>query len=333
VERYKYTFLPASSSAFSLDLFKFLGQVVGIALRSKITLELPLASFIWKSVVREPLSNEDMASFDAPASRFVEYIGSMLKKIGNVAGAASQEESLSSMTEELEAVLQDITWTATFSDGGTSNLIEDGHLKHVRIEDTAEYLRLYTEARLGECYCAIEAFREGLLWVVPESAISVLTWTELEYLVCGSRNIDVERLKRNTEYDDDVSPGDVHIQNFWEILEDFSEKDKSSFLRFVWARPTLPPNGIDFPQKLKIQSAVGDDSSSSPDSYLPKAHTCFFSINLPRYTNKEVMKERLLYAITHCTEMDADFRVTEEEVVGWSSLPAAQNWTNYAGAD
>jgi hypothetical protein len=331
VERYKYTFLPSSRSGLCLDLFQFLGQLVGMALRSKITLELPLASYIWKSVVREPLTDQDMASFDAPASRFIEYIGSMHQKISNVAMAGSQEESLSSLTEELGAVLQDVMWTVTFSDGRTNNLIEDGHLKPVRLEDAGEYLQLYTEARLGESYAAVEAFREGLLWVVPESAISVLAWDELEYLVCGSRNIDVDRLKKNTEYDDDISPSDSHIINFWEILENFSEEDKSSFLRFVWARPTLPPNGIDFPQKLKIQSAVGDDSSVSSDSYLPKAHTCFFSINLPRYSNKEVMKERLLYAITHCTEMDADFRVTEEEVVGWSSLPAAQNWTNFAG--
>merc|ERR1712167_107835 len=102
------------------------------------------------------------------------------------------------------------------------------------------------------------------------------TWDELEYLVCGSKCIDVNRLKKNTEYDDDVSPNDKHIINFWETLDSFSEKDKSSFLRFVWARPTLPPNGIEFPQKLKIQSAVGDDPTSLPDSYLPKAHTCFF---------------------------------------------------------
>jgi hypothetical protein len=333
VERYKYTFLPSSTSTLSLDLFRFLGQLVGIALRSKITIELPLASFIWKSVVREPLSNLDIASFDAPASRFIEYIGTMYNKINKVLLPGSQEESVGSLTEELQAVLQDVTWTVIFSDGMTNNLVEDGHLRNVHIDDVGKYLELYAEARLGECFTAIEAFREGLLWVVPESAINVLAWEELEYLVCGSKNIDVERLKMNTEYDDDISPSDLHIVNFWEILDDFSEKDKSSFLRFVWARPTLPPNGIEFPQKMKIQSAVGDDSSAKPDSYLPKAHTCFFSINLPRYSNKVVMKERLLYAITHCTEMDADFRVTEEEVVGWSSLPAAQSWTSYTGTE
>ena len=75
---------------------------------------------------------------------------------------------------------------------------------------------------------------------------------------------------------------------FWEILDEFTDSEKSSFLKFVWARPTLPPKGVDFLQKMKIQIAVGDEAIEKPDQYLPKAHTCFFSINLPRYSSKKV---------------------------------------------
>ena len=331
-ERYKFTFLPFSSG-LRLELYRFLGHLVGIALRSKITLELPLASYIWKAVVREPLTNIDIQSFDAPSSKYVEYLSTLHDKIGKMTEAASQRESVNCLSEELENILQDVTWTVKYSDGSTCKLIEDGDKKLVCVDDLSQYLQLHAEARLGECYEAVEAFREGILWVIPKSAISVLSGDELEHLVCGSKRIDVNRLKQNTEYDDDISCNDTHIVNFWEILEGFTELEKSLFLRFVWARPSLPPSGVDFPQKLKIQSAVGDDSALSPDSYLPKAHTCFFSINLPRYSSKEIMRDRLLYAITHCTEMDADFRVAEEEVIGWSSLPTVQNWSNYTGID
>ena len=53
-------FHPAACSALRLELFRFLGQTVGIAIRSKITLDLPLPSFIWKCVVREPLDERDI---------------------------------------------------------------------------------------------------------------------------------------------------------------------------------------------------------------------------------------------------------------------------------
>ena len=30
------------------------------------------------------------------------------------------------------------------------------------------------------------------------------------------------------------------------------------------------------------------------------------------------MRDKILYAITSCTEMDADFRTTEADIPGWS---------------
>ena len=42
------------------------------------------------------------------------------------------------------------------------------------------------------------------------------------------------------------------------------------------------------------------------NEYLPAAHTCFFQLELPRYTNLEAMHRRMLYAITHCSAIDGD---------------------------
>jgi len=39
---------------------------------------------------------------------------------------------------------------------------------------------------------------------------------------------------------------------------------------------------------------------------LPVSHTCFFHIELPSYSNKEIMREKILYAISHCTAIDLD---------------------------
>jgi hypothetical protein len=329
-EKYKYTFHPSSTSPVKLDMFTFLGQLVGIAIRSKITLDLPLASYIWKSVLREELTEKDLASFDMAACNFIQYLGSISYKLKN---STDSLEAIESLKEEGRSVLQDVTWTATLSNGNTVELVEFGSTRFVQLNELDEFLEKYVRVRLNESCSAIEAFREGLLTVIPESAICILNSNELERIVCGSRVIDVDRLKANTEYDDDISADDFHIRNFWEILNEFTEEEKSLFLRFVWARPTLPPKDVEFPQKLKIQSAVGDDAGLKPDQYLPKAHTCFFSINLPRYSSKELMAEKLRYAIMNCTEMDADFRVAETEVVGWTQAPTSQNWTSLSNTD
>ena len=45
------------------------------------------------------------------------------------------------------------------------------------------------------------------------------------------------------------------------------------------------------------------------------------------------MAEKLLYAITNCIEMDADFKLTEPDIVGWT-LPSQQpSWSHMYSED
>lgn len=47
--------------------------------------------------------------------------------------------------------------------------------------------------------------------------------------------------------------------------------------------------------------------TNNVDKALPKADTCFFNLELPNYSTKEILKERLLLAInTDCDGMNAD---------------------------
>ncbi len=42
--------------------------------------------------------------------------------------------------------------------------------------------------------------RKGLLKIIPEGLINLLTWRELETLVCGKPVLDIELLKINSVY-------------------------------------------------------------------------------------------------------------------------------------
>ena len=44
----------------------------------------------------------------------------------------------------------------------------------------------------------------------------------------------------------------------------------------------------------------------SGDAYFPIAHTCFNGLELPRYSSKSILKERILYAIENTTSIDGD---------------------------
>lgn len=292
-EKYKYTFNPSSCSIVRMDLYRFLGQIIGIAVRSRITLDISLPSMIWKCVVGEKLTEIDLKSIDFSTYEFLTKIYqlySQIRLLEEQQSSSSVDKSLDmlSLTEELQAIIEDVYWTATRSDGVVVELIPGGSSKSLSWTDIELYCKKMTEVMLSESAVAIECFRSGVYSVLPQHSLMMFSGAEFERIVCGNPSIDVSRLKENTEYDEDITPDDPFIVIFWDVLESFTEEEKSAFLRFVWARPTLPPKEVEFTQKFKIQSGVGDDCGDNPDQYLPKAHTCFFSLNLPKYSSKEV---------------------------------------------
>ncbi|KAG7238099.1 hypothetical protein INR49_031291 [Caranx melampygus] len=61
----------------------------------------------------------------------------------------------------------------------------------------------------------------GLLKVVPQAVLDLLTWQEVEKKVCGDPEITVEALKRLTRYED-LEQSDVRVQYLWEALTNFT---------------------------------------------------------------------------------------------------------------
>lgn len=139
-------------------------------------------------------------------------------------------------------------------------------------------------------------------------------WDELEEMVCGKPEIDVKLLESIAEYSS-CSASDEHIRLFWQAMEEFTNEERSAFIRFTWGRSRLPLTAAGFSQRFKLQSF----DKRPPDNYLPVAHTCFFSLELPRYSTLEIMKDKLRYAIFNCQAIDGDETSTGMTVaaMGW----------------
>ena len=303
----------SGSAQLYVEMYNFLGQVIGIALRSRVHLSLAFPSMLWKVMVSSPLEWADLSECD-------NNVCAVLKGLLHLVDDGSN--SLSDANAAAD-ILNELGWETKLSDGSITRLrpqsctpvAKEGV---VTLKDVVQYALCVVQCRLTESEPAMRALRDGMLSVVPAAVLPLLTWSELERTVCGREEIDVDLLRCNTEYDDDVSAEDEHIKWMWDILEEWDHERRRAFLRFVWARSHLPPTAKEFKQKFKVQALVGDGARNTPDLFLPKAHTCFFSINLPRYTNKKVFEEKLLYAIHNCVEMDADFRLTGNESTGWT---------------
>ena len=166
----------------------------------------------------------------------------------------------------------------------------------------------------------LNSFTEGLSCVMPVELLSMFTGNELRDIICGNPDIDVELLRKVVEYEG-YNDEDKVINYFWEVLREMTTSERKVFLQFVWARNRLPLRESDFDAPFKIQKDTKPVNMDSGDYPLPSASTCFFSLTLPDYPEKELLRQKLLYAIQHVTTMESDYITNDAEVgEGWRGI-------------
>jgi len=65
-----------------------------------------------------------------------------------------------------------------------------------------------------------------------------LSWDDVELRACGPKEIDIEQLKKVSEYN--VDSNHKSIKMFWDMFEKFSQEERRKYLKFVWGRSKMP---------------------------------------------------------------------------------------------
>lgn len=121
--------------------------------------------------------------------------------------------------------------------------------------------------------------RNGLLSVISKEWIFMFNYEELNYLISGSGEINIQDWKTHTRYVGGYNEQDQTIVDFWNIVSAMSEADKSDLLKFVTSCPRPSFLGFkDLHPPFQINQAPNSDS-------LPSAHTCSNLLDLPDYKN------------------------------------------------
>ena len=262
---------------------------MGLAIRTKTLMDLNFPSIIWKFLVNQTITDNDVLAIDVLSFKIIDQLEEL--------------RSSKDITPEIMEMM-DQHFVVIGTDEKEHELIPNGGNILVTLNNLNEFIQLYRKFRYNEFNLQCDAIKRGLFTVIPYSLLSLLTWEELELLICGRQKFDVELLYQHTSYDE-CKATDPHILLFWRVMrERFDDIERGKFLKFVWGQSRLPLRGKDFERFFKIQSYHASDSE--PSKFLPISHTCFFSIELPKYKTMESMYERLLYAITHCDSIDAD---------------------------
>ncbi|OXB78915.1 UNVERIFIED_CONTAM: hypothetical protein H355_013795 [Colinus virginianus] len=258
--------------------YEWIGQLMGAALRSKEILVLALPSLVWKQLSREEVIwSKDFAAVDAELVKLLEMLEGVDREAFNFMFG------------------KELTYTTILSDQRMVELIPGGSSTVVRYEDRKEFIRLVQKARLEESKEQVAAIRAGLLRVVPQVVLDLLTWQQLERKVCGNPEVTVDELKMFITLEDFHSDKS-RIQQFWDALSNFTSEDLSRFLKFVTGRSRLPVQLTIYP----------DRSIPERLDTMPEASTCSCTLFLPKYSSVKICEELLRYAVYNCMSIDTD---------------------------
>ena len=178
------------------------------------------------------------------------------------------------------------------------DLIENGRNIHVTEENKFDFVQKLCSSRLYDTIKPqIEAFLKGFYEIIPQKLISIFNYRELELVISGLPTIDIKDWKLNTIYENYNESSQI-IVNFWEIIESFDNDERTEFLQFVTGSSKVPIEGFSALQgiggvnKFKISKSFDQNFER-----LPTAHTCTNQLDLPEYPSKEILYERLTFAI------------------------------------
>ena len=271
------SYQPNRSSSLNknhIELFKFAGKIIARALIQNQCVNAHLSRSFIRQILHRQVKFKDLEDFD--------------------------DEIYNSMQNLLEEDVNDygLDFTINVNEHETIELKENGQNIELSNENKKEYVSLYTNFHLRKSIIEqINAFSEGFDSLIPPDEIGFFTPSELDLMICGVPEIDVEDMKKYTMYEHPYHINDPVVVLFFKVISKWDNDNLAKFLIFLTGSSQVPVNGFkDFLDREKpITIASGGDRDR-----LCVAHTCFNTLDLPRYETEEEMNEKLLLSIQEC---------------------------------
>ncbi|KAF2829732.1 hypothetical protein CC86DRAFT_174135 [Ophiobolus disseminans] len=275
------TFHPNRLSSINpehLMFFKFIGRIIGKALYEGRVLDCHFSRAVYKQIMGKVVNLKDMETLD------LEYYKSLEWMLNNDITDIITE----TFSVEVEA----------FGEMQVIDLIENGRDIPVTEDNKHEYIRLITEHRLtSSVKDQLEHFLKGFHDIVPGELVSIFSEQELELLISGLPDINVDDWKNNTEYHN-YTAASPQIQWFWRAVRTFEKEEQAKLLQFVTGTSKVPLNGFKELEGMNGFSKFNIHRDYGAKDRLPSSHTCFNQLDLPEYETYEDLRKALFTAMT-----------------------------------
>jgi len=285
---------PMSASIFPDEYkryFRFVGRVLGKAVFDRQLVNGHLVRHLYKHILGFPLSVNDLELLlDSTTFKSINSLKELKESGGDVSDLCldfTVIEEVVGMKVEKELV-----------PGGGDIMVTNDNLNLYLEEYTKYHLLERTKDQITELLL-------GFYDVMDEGALLIFDFQELELLLCGVSKIDMSDWRENTLYSGLLARGKNQVVEwFWSVVEnDFDDTLRSRLLQFVTGSAGVPAGGFSV-----LQGPTNSDGNgiiqkftihgvAVKDCLYPRAHTCFNRIDLPLYSSRAELSDKLKVAV------------------------------------
>ena len=217
-----------------LDLFEFVGKMIGKAVYEGIVVDVPFASFFLTQILGHDHNAmysylDEMSSADPELHKNLTYV------------------------KHYDGDVEDLGLTFSFDQDFlgkvvTHELVTGGRAINVTNNNRISYIHHMAHFKMHKQIATqVAAFRKGFKAVISPEWLSMFSGPEVQRLISGDNSpIDLKDLRRNTSYYGGFHDSHRVITWLWEILDkDFTDKERGMFLKFVTSCSKPPLLGFE----------------------------------------------------------------------------------------
>ena len=241
------------------DILHFTGQLIAAALNNNCNLNLKLVSFIWKILLNEKITIEDMEEYDDSVYKSLKWM---------------LENDVEGMNE-------------VFVDSNDVALKKNGRNIRLTNENKNEYVNLMLKRIfIGKNGQLFKLLADGFNETVDLECVKLYDAKKLREEINGQDIIDLVDWKNNT-----VCKNKDELDNFFNIIAKWPNKKLRKLLEFTTGSPLVPIKGFKY-----LNGGQFNISLCSKHKY-PEAHTCINQLILPKNNYYYELRDKLLIAI------------------------------------
>ncbi|XP_055376803.1 ubiquitin-protein ligase E3B isoform X2 [Condylostylus longicornis] len=288
-----------------LQLFDFVGKMLGKAVYEGIVVDVPFASFFLSQLLGQTHQAlyscvDELPSLDNELYKSLTFIKHYKQDVSdlNLTFSVDQDVMGKIVTHELHP-------------GGKARVVTDTN--KINYIHYMAYFHMHTQIREQTA-----AFNRGFRSIVNPEWLSLFSAPELQRLISGDTvPLDLRDLRKHTQYYGGFHDSHRVIGWLWDVLaRDFTEEERKLFLKFVTSCSKPPLLGfahLEPPFSIRCVE-VGDDEDTGdtigsvirgfftirkkdPLNRLPTSSTCFNLLKLPNYQKKTTLRDKLRYAV------------------------------------